>query len=211
MTGDAVLREQLFADQDLADVLAQTDGDNEFLVLCRDALAHRQRGDLDGARDRLVQAAQLPELEARAALLACRALRGLGLEFLPETADAVLGVVVEVPVEDKLDTLAIYDDGTARYFNQGALSIVQSHTKGPFAEQAHAVITEAQRVAQAVLPGDRATPRPDEHIRIVLLTPGGARLVDLTFEQVRRGLFRPLFDATTGLLVALVESVLHPA
>eukprot|EP01034_Spumella_vulgaris_P027969 gene27969-34759_t len=53
--------------------------------------------------------------ESRVRILACNWLRENGH---PVPAHELLGVIVEVPLEEGLDVLAAYADGTVRYINQ---------------------------------------------------------------------------------------------
>ncbi|GAB3342985.1 hypothetical protein GCM10027299_58290 [Larkinella ripae] len=55
------------------------------------------------------------ELETRAKLLACHRLRTNGQPVLKRE---LLAVIIELGLEDGLDVLASYQDGTARYLNQ---------------------------------------------------------------------------------------------
>jgi hypothetical protein len=66
----------------------------------------------------------IPNLETRVQLRVWSALRELGI--LPEPRDAreILGVVVEVPMQGAYDTLAAYQDGSARYLNFSGSAIL---------------------------------------------------------------------------------------
>jgi hypothetical protein len=53
-------------------------------------------------------------LESRIRLLACHVLKPLGQ---PPKEQILLGVIVEIGMDEGLDVLAVYRDGTARYIN----------------------------------------------------------------------------------------------
>lgn len=69
------------------------------------------RADTDALR----KIAQDPEEESRLRALAYNRLRAAG-QAVP--AKSLLGVIVEVPLEQGLDVLAAYPDGRVRYLNQ---------------------------------------------------------------------------------------------
>ena len=73
---------------------------------------------------RLLRAVTLISNEARLRLWAWHNLRQLGKYPSPDLARQVLGVIIEVPYEERLDVLAAYADGTARYINhQGGMIV----------------------------------------------------------------------------------------
>jgi hypothetical protein len=62
-----------------------------------------------------------PEVETRLRLVASRLLLGRGV---PARERRLLGVIVEVAMDEGLDVLAAYEDGTARYINYSGKLIV---------------------------------------------------------------------------------------
>jgi len=62
-----------------------------------------------------------PDMESRVRLLAYRRLASLGI---PITEKTLLGVIVEVDMEQGLDTLAVYADGSARLIGQAENMII---------------------------------------------------------------------------------------
>ena len=116
-----LFRDLLFADQPL-NVIVKIAGpqemtvpDNPWHCFIQAAVAVKNE-DLDEAIRHLRHILSLP-VETRARLWAWRALRDLGQEPDPKTAYDPLGLVLEVPVMEGIDTLAIYQGGTARYLN----------------------------------------------------------------------------------------------
>jgi hypothetical protein len=74
-------------------------------------------GKKEEAKSRLHSILDTPNLETRAQLWAWSALRELGEYPDAKSAKEVLGAVLEVPIRGAYDTLAAYQDGSARYLN----------------------------------------------------------------------------------------------
>lgn len=203
------LTDLLFADQGLEEFLAVATADHPFIELLRCASRERKEGDLPGARQRIEEALALPGLEARAMLLGWTALRELGAELTAAAAARLFGVVIEVPVDELLDTLAIYGDGSVRYFNQGELAILHDGFGSPLDDELRAVIVAAERVLDSAPLDDRRQPRLAGSVRILWLTGGGTHLVELPIGTIDRGPFGELFRASAQLLESLVHAASH--
>lgn len=121
---------------------------------------------------RLLRAVTLISNEARLRLWAWHNLRQLGKYPSPDLARQVLGVIIEVPFEDREDVLAAYADGTARYINHQGGMIMWDSIDETITPIVMNVIRETQP------PGapqeDRLEePVPGEQVRLSVLTPGG--------------------------------------
>ncbi|RPJ37274.1 MAG: hypothetical protein EHM21_18220 [Chloroflexi bacterium] len=121
---------------------------------------------------RLLRAVTLISNEARLRLWAWHNLRQLGKYPSPDLARQVLGAVIEVPFEDRLDVLAAYADGTARYINHQGGMIVWDRVDETITPLVMNVIREAQPIGapqedrlEELVPGDQ--------VRLSVLTPGG--------------------------------------
>jgi hypothetical protein len=121
---------------------------------------------------RLLRAVTLISSEARLRLWAWYNLRQLGKFPSPDLAHQVLGVIIEVPFEDRQDTLAAYADGTARYINHQGGTIVWDRLDETITPLVMNVIRETQ--ALGAPQEDRLDdPIPADHVRLNVLTPGG--------------------------------------
>lgn len=121
---------------------------------------------------RLLRAVTLISNEARLRLWAWHNLRQLGKYPSPDLARQVLGVVIEVPFAERLDVLAAYADGTARYINHQGGMIVWDRVDETITPLVMNVIREAQPI------GAPQEDRTDEaissdQVRLSVLTPGG--------------------------------------
>ena len=90
------------------------------------AREHASAGNTDAATKVLRQILKMQNLESRHYLQAWDFLRQMGQQ--PEDGEAkwLYGVVVEVGMENGLDILAAYVDGTARYFNYRSQAMYES-------------------------------------------------------------------------------------
>ena len=129
-------------------------------------------GRKEEAKFRLRSILGLPNLETRIQLWVWSALRELGERPDPQSGKEVLGVVLEVPMRRAYDTLAAYQDGSARYLNFSGAAI--------FWDARDATIKSlCQRlIGSAISESPRAVPRQDTVLpksgtRVTLLTRSG--------------------------------------
>lgn len=113
------IRQGLFAAQPLNEFLQTLRGDRESGP--SQALAEAARLMHAGSKREAISVLKsilaLSRVETRIQLWVWSALRELGVQPDPAIAYEVLGVVVEVPMRGEYDTLAAYQDGSARYLN----------------------------------------------------------------------------------------------
>jgi hypothetical protein len=110
--------------------------------------------------------------EARLRLWAWHNLRALGKYPAPDLARQVLGVVIEVPFEDRADVLAAYADGSARYINHQGGMIVWDRLDEVITPLVIQVIREAQPMGEQQEERSEDPVLPDQ-VRLTVLTPGG--------------------------------------
>lgn len=205
----AEIREMLFGDVPLerwrpADGAAH-EGPWAAFDEARSALSRNDRASTEQTLRQLLSS---PDLESRQRLQAWHVLRQIGVQ--PDAAEAkqVLGVVLEVPLDAGLDTLAAYRDYGARFISHGGKMIVWE-TRDP---QIDACIDEllaaGQRVADVIGPWlePRRGPPAQGDVRLNLLTPSGLHFGEGPFEVLSRdGMGGPLIAAGTRLMQALIE------
>jgi hypothetical protein len=121
---------------------------------------------------RLLRAVTLISSEARLRLWAWHNLRALGKYPAPDLARQVLGVVIEVPYEDRADVLAAYADGSARYINHQGGMIVWDRLDEVITPLVMNVIRLAQPVGIEQEERSEDVVLPDQ-VRLSVLTPGG--------------------------------------
>jgi hypothetical protein len=121
---------------------------------------------------RLLRAVTLISNEARLRLWAWHNLRQLGKYPSPDLARQVLGAVIEVPFEDRMDVLAAYADGSARYINHQGGMIVWDRMDETITPLVMNVIREAPPIGAPQ--EDRLDDLvPVDQVRLSVLTPGG--------------------------------------
>jgi hypothetical protein len=124
-------------------------------------------------------------LETRPRLLANNLLR---LRAIPDESRHLYGVIVEVHMEEGLDVLAVYEDGSARYINySGRLIIWDAVT-----DESHRLKEELFIAAEAVV--KQIGPWEDE--RLPPPVTGNARLSFLVADGIYFG--EAPFDALAG-------------
>lgn len=131
--------------------------------------------------------------------------------FLAERIDAsshrtVQGVILDVPLEGGIDTLAAYADGTARYINHSGRTIIwevpdPDHRMRPLVD---ALLAAAAPVPLPVTRQPwRAPVLSDRAMLATVLTPSGPVTTVLGSDQVAGG----LIQAGVALMTALIDSV----
>lgn len=203
------IRELLFADAAMAawrprDSRSETAEPWASFAVARAAL---EIGDAGKAVSVLRSIAASNQLESRQYLQACHFLRQLGIQPAPERAKRVIGVVLEVQMRTGLDTLAAYADHTARYINHGGKLIVWEAAGADMDHRIDALLTEGQRVANAIGPWEeprRGAP-PKGHVRLNMLTPSGLHFGEGPFEILSNDpMGGPVISAGTELMQALI-------
>lgn len=119
------------------------------------------------------EVAENTEEESRVRLLAYNWLRK---NNKPLTKGTLLGVIVEVPLEGGLDTLAAYSDGRVRYINQtGKLTVVELGGSAEIEKLAKGLIDVSVPVIQKIGPweNDRLPPPAKGNIRMTFLVSDG--------------------------------------
>ncbi|MBL8725928.1 MAG: hypothetical protein JNK49_17925 [Planctomycetes bacterium] len=200
----ADLRETLFGDLPLATYgVGQTGAPWMHFAAAAKSL---ECGDPAAAIAALQSVLAMVGLESRHALQAWDALRQLGVKPAANVGKRVLGVVLDVPVETGLDTLAAYADGTARYLNHAGSAIVWEAPDDRLAAAIQNVVAEGQRIATAIGPWQGARPAlPAGMTRLSMLTPSGLHFGQAPFDVLaREPMAAPLIGAGTQLMQALI-------
>src|SRR6188474_2086582 len=111
------------------------------------------------------------EAESRVRAVAFRRLKAAG-KTLPADPP-LLGVIVEIALDEGLDTLAAYADGRVRYINHaGGMTIVEEGS--PLRAQVDGLLLASQAVVARIGPwrGDRLPPPPTGQARLTFLVGG---------------------------------------
>jgi hypothetical protein len=167
-----------------------------------------QQHDPAAAERALRQVLAAKGLESRQYLQAWQALRELGQPPAPAAARQVLGVVVEVGLEQGLDLVAAYADGSARYYNYSGAGVVWERPDDSLAAPIQALLAAGQRVAAQIGPWEEPRPAapPKGTVRINMLTPSGLHFGQAPFEALwQDALGGPVLVAAQELMQALID------
>jgi len=143
--------------------------------------------------------------EARVRLLAFNRLREAARDV---PSRLLLGVIVEVPLESGLDTLAAYVDGRARYINQDGGTVFLEEDVAVVKPRVDALFAASQTLVDRIGPwtGERLAPPSQRRVRLTFLASDGlyfgeGYIADLTRDE----LGAPVFNAAVQLLTSVVE------
>jgi hypothetical protein len=146
-----------------------------------------------------------PSQEGRIRYLAFSRLRQLGR---PVVSKQLLGVIVEVPLEGGLDTLAAFSEGGVRYINQsGKLVFIEGVPS--FQSMVHRLFTAAEPVVARIGPweGPRLAPPNQGNIRLSFLVSDGLYFGEGPMALMQRDpLAGPVIQQSVELLQAVVAS-----
>ena len=148
-----------------------------------DAAALAKAGNKEEAKSRLHSILAMPKLETRIQLWVWSALRELGERPDTKSGKEVLGVVVEMPMQGAYDTLAAYQDGSARYLNFSGKAIFWD-------KHDEAITALCERlIDSSSLASPEAVPRPDtvlpkSGIQVTLLTRSGMFVISKPSQKV---------------------------
>lgn len=152
--------------------------------------------------------AAMPNLESRHYAQAWHFLRAHGAKPPEEIAKTLLGIVVEVGINDGVDLLAAYPDHTARYIHFNGRAAIWEHPDAsldPFIDE---LLSAAQPILQAISPwpNPRPAPPPPGIVRINLLSPAGLHFGHGPMAMLGADhIAKPTFDAATALMQQLIQ------
>jgi hypothetical protein len=169
-SNDDPIRQGLFACQSMKELLGRTklDGSPSPFQTISDAAMLAAGGKKQEAKQRLRSILALSDLETRAQLWVWTALRGMGEQPDPKSGWEILGVVVEVPVQGAYDTLAGYQDGSARYLNFSGSAIFWDAPDAAIKNLCQALLGSAVSAASRAKPRrDVSLPRSGMHATLL--------------------------------------------
>jgi hypothetical protein len=171
------------------------------------AAAHvKLRMEESAEAGRLLRAVTLISNEARLRLWAWHNLRQLGKYPSPDLARQILGAVIEVPYGDRLDVLAAYADGSARYINHQGGMIVWDRLDEAITPLVMNVIREAVPIGAPHEDRFEEPIEPDQ-VRLSVLTPGGIHIWQGSPGENLN--LTKIFAAQADLLRALVTAAME--
>lgn len=156
--------------------------------------------------DTLIQLSRDTTVESRIQLLACRQLAASGQ---PVNHKELLGVVIEVCLEEGLDTLAAYKDGTARYINHSGKLIIWENATAESNAIIQQLLNDSEKVVAQIGPWtDPRLPAPGAgDIRLNFLVTDGLYFGQGPFEVLQGdAMGGPVIQSALALLQFLTAS-----
>lgn len=144
------------------------------------------------------------DVETRPRILAANILRSLGE---PDDSKQLFGVIVEVGMDDGLDTLAAYEDGTARYINYTGSMIIWDTRTAQSDELIVDLFAAARNVVAQIGPWDdaRLNHPKSGNIRLSFLVSDGLYFGEGPFSVLAQDpIGGPVVGAATKLMQFLV-------
>lgn len=199
------LRELLFGDVPIEDWAGSSP--EPPWIHFQDAEHAMARADVPAAEAALRAVLDTPDLESRQYLQAWSCLRQLDRDALTGRPERLFGVVLDVPLEQGWDTLAAYDDHTARYLNHGGGVIVWDVRDPAMDALIDALLDTARPLLATVDAWESARPAlTAEHARISMLTAEGLHFTDGAIDTIADGAgTAPVFAAGAVLMSALID------
>jgi len=205
------IRDTLFGDGSLdqwptaqaADAVAQVFPWSAFITARKSFAA----GDKDQALAAWQQIAESPGLEPRHYLQAWHFLRQQGHAPSPDVAKRLLGVVVEVALNEGLDLLAAYPDHSARYYNYSGAGVVWEHPDASLDPVIDELLQASARVVVKIGPWEKARPAmpPAGHVRLSFLTSSGLHFGQGAMDVISRDpLGGEVLHKASNLMQALI-------
>ena len=146
------------------------------------------------------------EEESRLRVLAYNRLRADG-RAVPDKQ--LLGVIVEVPLQQGLDTLAAYADGRVRYLNQADKAAIIEDGAPEVEALARELVAASQGLVNKIGPWEKkrlAPPKPG-NVRITFLVSDGLYFGEGPFEALQQdAMGGPILAKAAQLLQAVVNA-----
>ena len=168
------MRRTLFGDMPVEEWPASPTNEEPWGSFCR-AKESIKNGSKEDGIDILTEITTRKALESRHHLQAWHFLRQLGVQPPQEIHKDVLGVVVEVGMENGADFVAAYSDLSARYYNYSGGGVVWEHPDSSLDASVGSLLAAGKEIIEHIGPWDgERPPQPQEgEVRINILTPLG--------------------------------------
>jgi hypothetical protein len=203
------LRETLFGDVPLA-AWAGTSATEPWRSFARVSALTPQ--DRDAAIRGLEEILAYRGLESRHYLEAWAGLTSFGVRPPEGDAKHLYGVVVDMPVRGGLDTLAAYEDLSARCLNFSGAAVIWEHPDSSLDDPIRALMSAGgELLAQIGRWEGPRPPLPQGQARISLLTPSGLHFGQADPSLLSRdAMAAPVLRAATTLMQALIAPTQRP-
>jgi hypothetical protein len=147
-----------------------------------------------------------PGLESRHYLQAWMSLTAFGVRPPENEAKHLYGVVLDMPVPGGMDTLAAYEDLSARYLNFSGAAVIWDHPDDSLDGEIQKLLAAGRELVAKVGPWEGPRPPvPPGQARISLLTPSGLHFGQAAPRLLSRdAMAAQVLQAATKLMQALI-------
>lgn len=159
------------------------------------------------AIDQWLRIARMSGLESRHYAQAWHFLRGHGVRPPAEIERLLLGVIVEVPVQNGLDLVAAYPDHHARYYNFSGAAVIWEHPNASLDPAIDALLEAGRRIVSTIgiWEGPRPSAPPMGEIRVNIISPSGLHFGQGPAQAMfNNPLARPAIEAAKVLMQQLM-------
>ena len=146
-----------------------------------------------------------PKVETRPKILAANLLRAAGEPLPPKQ---LFGVVVEVAMDEGLDVIAAYEDGSARYINYSGRLIVWDAATAESKHLIDQLLRASQVVVDQIGPWGRGRLNPPKagNVRMSFLVSDGLYFGEGPFNDIAGDpMGGPVINSAAGLMNFLIE------
>lgn len=206
-------KELLFADQSLEEQatnykIESTPSKDNYTHYFALALDNIRKSKAEEAKKNLKYVLSNSTLESRVHLWAWKALRRLGEKPSANEGRETRGVVIEVPMDDGYDTLAVYPDGQVRYINYTGKIAVWDAPDDRFKSAIKNILQTAQQFVNKTSVLEKHKPVKFGFVQISILTFNGIYQVEIKNEDINENSpFYPFLSNGGEILVGLTEVV----
>ncbi len=144
--------------------------------------------------------------EGRVRALGYNQLRAIGENVPPKK---LFGVIIEVPLEQGLDVLAVFSEGGIRYINQSGKLVIFEGNGHPLEAQAKELVSTALPIVQRIGPWEkqRLPPPVAGNVRLTFLVSDGLYFGEGPFKALQQDqLAGPVLAKAAQLLQRVVEA-----
>lgn len=202
----------LFADQSLEEIAANfkiesTPAKDNFAHYFALALDNVHKGKTEEAKKNLKYTLTIPNVETRVQLWAWKALRQLGEKTTANEALEVRGVVIEVPMENGYDILAVYPDGQVRYINYTGKIAVWDAPDDRFKSSINNILESAKPFVNKTSASEKHKAVKSGFVQISILTFGGIYQTEAKLEDINENSPLYPFLANGGQIIGGLAEV----
>jgi len=185
----------------------EAEGDLWYYIV--GAFTRYKAGRMLEAKAEMHRVAEMQSGDSLVTLWAWNTLRAWGQSPDDGIAQKVLGVVMEVGLDNGTDVIAAYEDGTSRYVSRKGSMIIWDDHGDHNNDLARKIVAAAQAIVDQlpVSTADAATTTGS--VQFSVLTVGGIRGVTAPMNELSRAAspLSSLFNASKELLISLIKTV----